>query len=126
LAIVNEITALIEVGDYSYSDIAILYRCNFQSRVIEESFSQYKIPYHIENGLCFYDRREVKILLDYLKVISNPYSDTGDEALRNIINVPRPELIEEEQGGDEDAVSVSANDPETNRETIQEEMGTWP
>jgi len=72
----------------SYSDIAILYRCNFQSRVIEESFSQYKIPYHIENGLCFYDRREVKILLDYLKVISNPYSDTGDEALRNIINVP--------------------------------------
>jgi len=88
LAIVNEITALVEVGDYSYSDIAILYRCNFQSRVIEESFSQYKIPYHIENGLCFYDRREVKILLDYLKVISNPYSDTGDEALRNIINVP--------------------------------------
>jgi len=56
--------------------------------VIEEAFSQHKIPYHIENGLCFYDRREIRILLDYLLFISNPYSEQGDEALRNIINVP--------------------------------------
>jgi len=56
--------------------------------VIEETFSQHKIPYYIENGLCFYDRREVKILLDYLRFISNPYSEEGDEAFRNIINVP--------------------------------------
>jgi DNA helicase-2/ATP-dependent DNA helicase PcrA len=56
--------------------------------VIEETFSQHKIPYYIENGLCFYDRREVKILLDYLRFISNPHSEDGDEALRGILNVP--------------------------------------
>ena len=55
---------------------------------MEEAFSQHKIPYHIENGLCFYDRREVRILLDYLRVIANPNSEEGDEALKSIINVP--------------------------------------
>ena len=71
-----------------YTDIAVLYRCNFQSRVIEETLQQYKIPYEIQNGLCFYDRREVQILLDYLRFIANPNSDEGDEALRNVINIP--------------------------------------
>ena len=88
LSLVNEITDLIERNQYTYKDIACLMRCNFQSRVIEEVFLQHKIPYHIENGLSFYDRREVMILLDYLRVISNPESDIGDEALKNIINVP--------------------------------------
>jgi len=54
--------------------------------VIEETLQQYKIPYEIQNGLCFYDRREVKILLDYLRFIADPNSDAGDEALRNVIN----------------------------------------
>jgi len=88
LSLVNEITDLVERQDYTHKQIAILYRCNFQSRVIEEAFLQHKIPYHIQNGLSFYDRREVKILLDYLRVISNPESDAGDEALETIINVP--------------------------------------
>ena len=88
LALVNEIRELVERRGYAHTDIAVLYRCNFQSRVIEESFSQHKIPYHIENGLCFYDRREVRILLDYLRVITNPNSEEGDEALKSIINVP--------------------------------------
>jgi DNA helicase-2/ATP-dependent DNA helicase PcrA len=88
LTLVNEVKDLFDSKNFKYTDIAILYRCNFQSRVIEEAFSQNKIPYHIENGLCFYDRREIRILLDYLRFISNPYSEEGDEALRNIINVP--------------------------------------
>ena len=88
LSVVNEIKELVERKDYAYKDIAVLYRCNFQSRVIEEAFLQHKIPYHIANGLSFYDRKEVVILLDYLRVISNPESDVGDEALKNIINVP--------------------------------------
>jgi len=88
LNLVNEITELVNSEWYTYKDIAVLYRCNFQSRVIEEVFSQHKIPYHIQNGLCFYDRREVKLLLDYLRVISNPDSDKGDEALKTVINVP--------------------------------------
>ncbi len=88
LSVVNEITDLVERQDYTHKDIACLYRCNFQSRVIEEAFLQHKIPYIIQSGLNFYDRREVKILLDYLRVISNPESDCGDEALKNILNVP--------------------------------------
>ena len=88
LNLVSEINDLVERQDYAYTDIAVLYRCNFQSRVIEETLQQYKIPYEIQNGLCFYDRREVKILLDYLRLIANPNSDDGDEALRNVINIP--------------------------------------
>ena len=88
LNLVSEISDLVERQGYAYTDIAVLYRCNFQSRVIEETLQQHKIPYHIENGLCFYDRREVKILLDYLRLIANPLSDEGDEALRNVINIP--------------------------------------
>lgn len=88
LSIVNEIRELTERRGYQYKDCAVLYRANFQSRTIEETFSQMKIPYHIENGLNFYQRSEVKYLLDYLRVISNPDSDEGDEALKNILNVP--------------------------------------
>ena len=88
LAVINEINDLVERNQYHHKDIAILYRCNFQSRILEEAFLQAKIPYHIENGLNFYDRREVKILLDYLRVISNPDSIEGDEALANVLNVP--------------------------------------
>jgi DNA helicase-2/ATP-dependent DNA helicase PcrA len=88
LNLVSEVNDLVERQDYAYTDIAVLYRCNFQSRVIEETLQQHQIPYHIENGLCFYDRREVKILLDYLRLIANSLSDEGDEALRNVINVP--------------------------------------
>ena len=88
LSIVNEITDLVERRDYNHKDIAVLYRANFQSRMIEEAFQQHKIPYHIQNGLCFYDRKEVKILLDYLKVIVNPISEEGNESLVNILNVP--------------------------------------
>jgi DNA helicase-2/ATP-dependent DNA helicase PcrA len=88
LNLVSEINDLVERENYAYTDIAVLYRCNFQSRVIEETLQQHKIPYHIENGLCFYDRHEVMILLDYLRLIANPNSDEGDEALRNVINIP--------------------------------------
>ena len=88
LTVVNEINELIERQGFKHSDIAVLYRANFQSRYLEEAFQQHKIPYHITNGQCFYDRKEVKFLLDYLHVISNPNSDDGNDALINIINVP--------------------------------------
>ena len=88
LNLVSEINHLVERQDYAYTDIAVLYRCNFQSRVIEETLQQHQIPYEIQNGLCFYDRREVKILLDYLRLIANSMSDEGDEALCNVINTP--------------------------------------
>jgi DNA helicase-2/ATP-dependent DNA helicase PcrA len=88
LSLVTEIDDLVGSRGFAHKDIAVLYRCNFQSRVIEEVFSQHKIPYHIENGLNFYNRPEVKTLLDYLRVIANPDSDEGDEALVHILNVP--------------------------------------
>ena len=88
LNLVNEIQELVWNRGYEYKDIAVLYRANFQSRVLEESFSQHEIPYRIENGLGFYNRPEIKKLLDYLRVISDANSDAGDEALLSILNVP--------------------------------------
>jgi DNA helicase-2/ATP-dependent DNA helicase PcrA len=88
LSIVNEIRELVGNYDFSYKDICVLYRANFQSRVVEEVFSQQKVPYHIENGLNFYNRSEIQVLLNYLRLISNPESEEADEALRGIINIP--------------------------------------
>jgi len=88
LNLVTEINDLVGRKGYVHKDIAVLYRANFQSRTIEEAFCQYKIPYHIENGQNFYNRREIKILLDYLRLISSPDSVMGDDALLSIINVP--------------------------------------
>lgn len=88
LNLVNEINELIKYRGFAYSDISVLYRANFQSRVVEEVFSQRKIPYHIENGLNFYNRPEVKTILDYLRVISDPLSEAGNEALISVLNVP--------------------------------------
>lgn len=88
LQIVNEIKDLLERKGYSYKDIAVLYRANCQSRIIEEAFSKYKIPYHVENGMSFYQRHEVRTLLEYLRFIDSPDTDEGDDALKKIINVP--------------------------------------
>ena len=85
--VANEILDLVNRKGHSCKEIAVLYRANFQSRVLEEAFSEEKIPYHVENGL-FYRRYEIRILLDYLRLIMNPNSDEGDEALRNIVNIP--------------------------------------
>ena len=74
--------------DTSYKEIAVLYRANFQSLYPEEAFLQNKIPFFIQGGQNFYNRREVKILLDYLRVINDPDSDEADEALLNILNAP--------------------------------------
>ena len=88
LNLVNEITELTKCRGYDYQDIAVLYRANFQSRVVEEIFSQHKIPYHIQNGQNFYSRSEVRHLLDYLRVIANPDTEEADEALLSILNIP--------------------------------------
>jgi DNA helicase-2/ATP-dependent DNA helicase PcrA len=86
--LVSEVCDLVDRRGYDYRDIAVLYRANYQSRVIEEAFAQHHIPFYVENGLSFYDRFEVRILLQYLRLIANPNSDEGDEALRDVINIP--------------------------------------
>ena len=87
-AIVTEIEDLVGRKGYKYADIAVLYRANFQSRVVEEALLSHRIPYYIQNGMTFYDRFEVRVLLDYLRFIINPLSVAGDEALARILNVP--------------------------------------
>jgi DNA helicase-2/ATP-dependent DNA helicase PcrA len=69
----------------SFSDFAILYRTNAQSRVFEESFRKRNIPYKIYGGFSFYERAEIKDMLAYLRLVVNP---RDDEALKRIINVP--------------------------------------
>ena len=69
-----------------FSDHAILYRTNAQSRIIEEILIKSDIPYQIVGGIKFYDRKEIKDLLGYLKLVSNPDDDIS---LNRIINVPK-------------------------------------
>lgn len=71
---------------YNFSDMAILYRTNAQSRGFEEMLVREKIPYKIVGGLRFYDRKEVKDVIAYLRAIQNPDDDV---AITRIINVPK-------------------------------------
>lgn len=84
--IVDEIRKGVSDKGYTYSDNAILYRTNAQSRMFEEKFVVANIPYKIIGGVNFYARREIKDLLSYLKTIDNGKDDL---AVRRIINVPK-------------------------------------
>lgn len=84
--IANTILKQKTIFNTSYGDIAILYRTNAQSRVVEEGFMRSGIPYTMVGGLKFYDRKEIKDILAYLRVIFNP-ADTV--SLMRIINVPK-------------------------------------
>ncbi len=72
--------------ELSYGDFAILYRANAQSRALEECLVRYQIPYKVIGGLRFYDRKEIKDVLAYLRLIVNPADSVG---LLRVINVPR-------------------------------------
>ncbi len=84
LAVARQIKNLAEQGA-SLKDIAVFYRVNAMSRVIEEAFFQNKIPYQIVRGVEFYNRKEIRDLLAYLKVIANPDDEIS---LLRIINTP--------------------------------------
>jgi DNA helicase-2/ATP-dependent DNA helicase PcrA len=73
-------------GDVAYEGMAILYRTNAQSRPLEEAFRFRGIPYRLIGAISFYERREVKDLLAYLRLIANP---ADDEAFFRIVNTPR-------------------------------------
>lgn len=70
---------------YSYGDFAILYRTNAQSRILEEALRKRNIPYKIYGGLSFYQRKEIKDVVSYFRLISNPHDE---EAFKRIINYP--------------------------------------
>jgi len=69
-----------------YKEMAVLYRTNAQSRKFEEALIREGVPYKIIGGLRFYDRKEIKDILAYLRVINNPFDEVS---LRRIINVPK-------------------------------------
>jgi ATP-dependent DNA helicase Rep len=71
------------------SQFAILYRSNFQSRNYEKALRDHSIPYQVAGGNAFFERREIKDILAYLRLLSNP---DDDQALLRIINVPRREI----------------------------------
>lgn len=84
--VVNEIRRLRDAGDSNPGDTAIFYRTNAQSRVFEETFLRSAIPYKVVGGVRFYERKEVKDFLGYLRVLANPEDEIS---LRRIINTPK-------------------------------------
>ena len=83
--VITEIKKLLENG-YSKKDIAIFYRTNAQSRVVEEQFLKENIPYKVVGSYYFYARKEIKDLICYLRLISNSLDDIS---LRRVINTPK-------------------------------------
>lgn len=84
--IAGEISRKVSNGEVNYRDNAVLYRTNAQSRLLEEKFILFGIPYDVVGGVNFYSRKEIKDVLAYLKTIDNGKDDL---AVRRIINVPR-------------------------------------
>ena len=84
-SVVNEIEKLVNQEQIAFKDCAVMYRVNAQSRVLEETFLRYGVPYKLVGGTRFYQRQEVKDIIAYLRVIHNPQDNVS---LTRIINVP--------------------------------------
>ena len=85
-AVAGEVIRLVERGAFALGDVAILYRTNAQSRALEETLLRWKIPYRLVGGVRFYQRKEVKDVLAYLRVLTCPEDRVPFE---RVVNVPR-------------------------------------
>jgi DNA helicase-2/ATP-dependent DNA helicase PcrA len=84
--VAEEIDALAERGEITYNDVAVFYRTNNSSRSLEEVFIRAGIPYKVVGGVRFYERKEIRDIVAYLRVLDNP----GDAvSMRRILNTPR-------------------------------------
>jgi DNA helicase-2/ATP-dependent DNA helicase PcrA len=84
--VAQEIDALADGGEITYNDVAVFYRTNNSSRALEEVFIRAGIPYKVVGGVRFYERREIRDIVAYLRVLDNP----GDSvSMRRILNTPR-------------------------------------
>jgi DNA helicase-2/ATP-dependent DNA helicase PcrA len=84
--VATEIDSLVDRGDITYNDVAVFYRTNNSSRAVEEVFIRAGIPYKVVGGVRFYERKEIRDIVAYLRVLDNP----GDAvSLRRILNTPR-------------------------------------
>ncbi|WP_166826135.1 UvrD-helicase domain-containing protein [Brevibacterium limosum] len=93
--IVDRIDDLIDEEKYTYGDFAVFYRTNAQSRAIEDALVRSGIPYKVVGGTRFYERKEIKDALGYLRVVSNPDDDVN---LRRILNVPKRSIGDRTEG----------------------------
>ncbi len=84
--VASEVLRLTDEEGYAFGDVAVFYRTNAQSRVLEETLVRQGIPYRVVGGMRFYDRREVKDVMAYLRVLVNP----GDSvSLKRVVNTPK-------------------------------------
>ena len=84
--VAEEVDRLVDSDEIRYSDIAIFYRANAQSRALEDQFIKVGLPYRVVGGTRFYDRREIKDAVAYLRAVANPDDDIS---VRRILNVPK-------------------------------------
>jgi DNA helicase-2/ATP-dependent DNA helicase PcrA len=82
----REIDALTDTGDFRPGDVAVFYRTNAQSRVFEEIFIRHGMPYKVVGGVRFYERKEVRDALAYLRMLANPADEIS---LRRVLNTPK-------------------------------------
>jgi len=124
--VVSEIERLVGQGEVSLGDCAVMYRTNAQSRALEEAFIRYGTPYRLVAGTRFYERREVKDIIAYLRLIQNPHDSVS---LMRIINVPQRGIGQQTQAklsswaksmgvSQYEALQLMAK-PETNEDTPQ-------
>ena len=85
-SVVSEVEKLVSQDKISFKNCAVMYRVNAQSRMLEETFMRYGVPYRLVGGTRFYQRREVKDIIAYLRLVHNPQDNVS---LIRIINVPK-------------------------------------
>ncbi|NLU82559.1 DNA helicase PcrA [Rhodococcus sp. HNM0569] len=84
--VASEIDRLVDDGEATFGDVAVFYRTNNSSRALEEIFIRLGVPYRVVGGVRFYERKEVRDIVAYLRVLANPDDDVS---LRRILNTPR-------------------------------------
>jgi DNA helicase-2/ATP-dependent DNA helicase PcrA len=84
--VAREIDRLVDQGDYNYADVAVFYRTNNNSRALEDIFIRMGLPYKVVGGVRFYERKEVRDIVAYLRVLENPEDAVS---LRRVLNTPR-------------------------------------
>lgn len=115
----NSIIDTMNMERLKYSEFAILYRTNAQSRIFEEAMRKRNIPYKIYGSISFYQRKEIKDLIAYLRLLVNP---ADDEALKRIINYPARGIGHTTLGKLEEA----ANQRDVSIWQVIEQLGTYP
>ena len=93
--VASEIDRLSDAGASRYGDVAVFYRTNAQSRAFEEVFIRVGLPYKVVGGVRFYERREIRDAIAYLRAIANR---TDDVSVRRILNVPKRGIGDRAEG----------------------------